>query len=176
MVGQIKGEFEVKEPLLQRYYHTVNNIITRFHKVAVEHIRRQKNKKVDALSQLTTTKKKGHHMFVIQVWLRQPSVAEVECLAITEIETWMTPIVRYLEHDTCKLEEEKAMKQQCSRYTMINQDLYRRGYSRSLLKCITEKQAKYVLKEIHEGVCSNHSGTQTMPTKVLKVGYYWSVV
>ena len=27
MVGQIKGEFEVKKSLLQRYYHTVSNLI-----------------------------------------------------------------------------------------------------------------------------------------------------
>jgi len=39
MVDQIKGEFKVNEPLLQRYYHTVNNNIVRFQKVTVEHIR-----------------------------------------------------------------------------------------------------------------------------------------
>jgi len=55
----------------------------------------------------------SHHRSVVQIWLRQPSVAETKCLAITDVEvkTWMTLIVRYLEHDTCKLEEEKAMKQ-----------------------------------------------------------------
>ena len=62
----------------------------------------------------------------MQIWLRQPSVAEAECLAITgaESETWMTPIIQYLVQRTCRLEDEKAMKQQCSRYTMIDQDLY----------------------------------------------------
>jgi len=103
----------------------------------------------------------------MQIWLRQPSVALVECLAVinAKTETWMTPIVQYLKHGTCKPEEEKAMKQQCSRYTMINRDLYRKGYSTSLLKCITKDKAKYVLKEIHEGVCGSHSGARTMATK-----------
>jgi len=101
-------------------------------------------------------------------------VAEAEFLAITnvEIDTWITPIIEYLEHDTCKLEEEKAMKQQCSRYTVINQDLYRRGYSMSLLKCITKDEVEYVLKEIHEWVFDSHSDARTMATKVLRVGYY----
>ena len=85
----------------------------------------------------------------------------------------MTLIVWYLEHDTCKSEEDKAMKQQCSGYTMLNQDLYQRGYSTSLLKCITKDQVEYVLKEIHEGVCDNHSSARTMVAKVLRVGYYW---
>jgi len=38
VVGQIKGEFEVKKPLLQRYYHTVNNSIAKFDKVIIKHI------------------------------------------------------------------------------------------------------------------------------------------
>jgi len=55
---------------------------------------------------------------------------------------------------------------------MINDGLYRRGYSAPLLKCITRKQVEYVLTEIHEGVCGNHSGAQTMASKVLRAGYY----
>jgi len=60
MVGQIKGEFEVKEPLLQRYYHAARNSITRFHKAPMEHISKQENKRVDALSRLSVTKKRRH--------------------------------------------------------------------------------------------------------------------
>jgi len=107
-----------------------------------------------------------------------PSVSETEYLAIAEAETdnWMTPIIQYLEDGTCKPKQEKTMKQHCTQYTMINDDLYRRGYSAPLLKCITNKQVKYVLTEIHEGVCGNHSGARTMTSKVLKEGYYWLTV
>ena len=59
---------------------------------------------------------------------------------------------------------------------MINQDLYRRGYSRPLLKCVTKEQALYVLKEINEGVCGNHSDAQSIVAKVLRTGYYWPTV
>jgi len=55
---------------------------------------------------------------------------------------------------------------------MINEDLYRKGYSTPLLKCITSKRAEYILAEIHEGVCGNHSGARTMAAKVLWAGYY----
>lgn len=41
-----------------------------------------------------------------------------------------------------------------------------------LLKCITSKRAEYILVEIHEGVCGNHSRTRTMTTKVLRADYY----
>ena len=125
MVGQVKGEFEVKEPLLQRYYHVARNNIARFNKAPLEHIPREENKRVDILSKLSVTKKKSHQR------PRHPSVYETKCLAIAEAETdnWMTLIIQYLEDGTCKPEQEKTMKQQCVWYTMINDDLYRKGYS-----------------------------------------------
>ncbi|XP_068504234.1 uncharacterized protein [Phaseolus vulgaris] len=164
MVGQVNGEFEVKEPMLQRYYHATKNNIARFSKAPLEHIPREDNKRADILSKLSVTKKKSHQRSVIQIWLRHPSVteAEVECLAIEEVEAeadnWMTPVIPYLTAGTCKADQEKAMKQQCARYTMINEDLYQRGYLTPLLKCITNKRAEYIMAEIHEGICRNHAG------------------
>lgn len=71
--------------------------------------------------------------------MKNPSVGEAECLAVTEADTWITPIIQYLELGTCKPGEEKTMRQQCVRYTMIGQDLYKREYSRSLLKCVMKE-------------------------------------
>jgi len=67
--------------------------------------------RADALSRLATTKKKSHHKSVIQISLRNPNVGEVECLAVTEDETLMTPIENYLELSVCKPKEEKTMRQ-----------------------------------------------------------------
>ena len=64
------------------------------------------------------------------------------------------------------------MRQQCTWYTLIGQDLYRRKYSKSLLKCITKEQTEYVLQEIHEGVCGSHLSTRTIVMKVLRAGYF----
>jgi len=102
MVGQVNGEFEVKEPLLQRYYHAAKNNIARFNKAPLEHTPRENNKRADILSKLSVTKKKSHQRSVIQIWMTHPSVSEIECLAIDEVEAetnnWMTPIIQYLNH------------------------------------------------------------------------------
>ena len=133
------------------------------------------------MSKLSVTKKKSHQRAVIQIWLRHPSVteAEAECLAIdeaeAEAENWMTPVIQYLTDGTCKADQEKAMKQQCARCTMINEDLYWRGYSTPLLN-ITNKRIKYILAEIHKGICGNHAGARTMAAKVLRAGYYWPTI
>ncbi|XP_068486288.1 uncharacterized protein [Phaseolus vulgaris] len=123
MVGQVNGDFEVKEPLLQRYYHAAKNSIARFSKAPLQHIPREDNKRADILSKLSVTKKKSHQRSVIQIWLRHPSVteADAECLAIeeekAEADNWTTPVIQYLTDGTCKAGQEKAMKQQCTRYT-----------------------------------------------------------
>jgi hypothetical protein len=51
--------------------------------------------------------------------------------------------------------------------------LYRRGYSLPLLKCLPDEDASYVLKEVHHGVCENHSGAKALANKIIRAGYYW---
>lgn len=43
--------------------------------------------------------------------------------------------------------------------------LYMRGLFSPLLKCLDQDQANYVLRELHDGVCSLHFGEKTMITK-----------
>jgi hypothetical protein len=56
---------------------------------------------------------------------------------------------------------------------MIDDVLYRRGYSHPLLKCLLALEARYVLREIHEGVCGNHSGGRMLAHKAVRARYYW---
>ena len=41
IVGHIKGESQVKDPLLVRYYHKILNIMQSFSKIEIEHIPRE---------------------------------------------------------------------------------------------------------------------------------------
>ena len=43
--------------------------------------------------------------------------------------------------------------------------LYKRGFSAPLLKRIGKEDVNYVLREVHEGVCGNHIGAQTLAGK-----------
>ena len=55
----------------------------------------------------------------------------------------------------------------------MNDTLYKRGFFMPYLKCINKEEAKYVLEEIHEGVCRNHTGTRSLVSKVIRTGYFW---
>ena len=43
-------------------------------------------------------------------------------------------------------------------FTLIDDQLYKRSFGGSYLKCLSELDAKYVLFELHESVCGNHRG------------------
>jgi len=79
----------------------------------------------------------------------------------------MIPIKQFLIDGNCEAHSENVMKQQAARFLLIGQDLYRRGYTQPLLKCITPEQATYVMRDIHKGVCGTHSGAQTMVANIL---------
>ena len=36
-----------------------------------------------------------------------------------------------------------------------------------------EKEAKYVLQEVHGGVCGDHMGAKSLVQKIMRVGYFW---
>ena len=85
------------------------------------------------------------HRSVIHVTLARPSIDLQECLTTDAESTWITPIKQYLLDGTCSPLDEKTMKLQAARFVLIGDDLYRRGYTRPLLKCLTPNQAFYVV-------------------------------
>ena len=64
--------------------------------------------------------------------------------------------------------EAKRIKYQANRYIIINGKLYRQGYVMPNLKCLRPDEVEYIIREIHEGVCGNHSGKRSLAQKALR--------
>ncbi|CAA0830890.1 Unknown protein, partial [Striga hermonthica] len=67
----------------------------------------------------------------------------------------------------------RALRIRAARYTLDNGTLFKRGYSVPLLKCVSETDSRYILEEVHEGICGSHPGAQALSYKILRQGYYW---
>ena len=67
----------------------------------------------------------------------------------------------------------RKMKVQASRFVLIRDVLYKRGFFRSYLRCLSHDEADYVMKEVHEGICGNHSRARSLVHKLIRAGYYW---
>ena len=88
---------------------------------------------------------------------KRPSIEEVPTFVIQSTSSWMTLIVSFLQDGRLPqdAEEAKKIKKRAARFTILNDTLYKRGFSTPYLKCVDEDEdeAKYILEEIHEGVC-----------------------
>ena len=73
---------------------------------------------------------------------------------------WTTPLISYLK--TVILPDEKdaarKLKVQASRFVLIKDVLYKRGFSQPYLRCLCHEEVDYVMREVHKGVCRSHSG------------------
>ena len=57
---------------------------------------------------------------------------------------------------------------------VLNDELYKRGFSQPYLRCVEEEEeAKYVLEEVHGGICGDHMGAKSLARKIMRVGYFW---
>ena len=86
----------------------------------------------------------------------------------------MTSIISFLQdghlpHDT---DEAKKIKKRAAKFTILNDTLYKRGFFMPYLKCLGKDEAKYILEEIHEGVCGDHAGPRSLVSKVIRTGYF----
>ena len=69
--------------------------------------------------------------------------------------------------------EAKKVKVRAIRFIVMNDELYKKGFPLPYLKCLNPKEAVYVLWEIHEGICGNHLGPQSLIGKAIRAGYFW---
>ncbi|XP_058100923.1 uncharacterized protein LOC131245451 [Magnolia sinica] len=86
----------------------------------------------------------------------------------------MDPIIKYLKDDNRT--EAQQMKIKATRYTILNGILYKKGFYLPYMMCVRPEEAEYVVREIHEGICRNHSGGRALVHKVIRQGYYWLTI
>ena len=70
-------------------------------------------------------------------------------------------------------EATRKLKAQAARFVLIKDVLYKRGFSRPYLRCLGNEEANYIMREVHEGIYGNHSGSRSLVHKLMRAGYYW---
>ena len=98
-----------------------------------------------------------------------PSIEEFQTFLVHTHSEWTSPILSYLKDGRLPPNPEKAkkIKKRAARFTVLNDELYKRGFSQPYWRCIEEKEAKYVLKKVHWGVCSDHMGAKSLVQKII---------
>nr|GFB04137.1 reverse transcriptase domain-containing protein [Tanacetum cinerariifolium] len=109
VANQVNGLFEARQPVIKQYLVMAKELLS------IEHIKRDQNKKADALN---VTKE--------------------------EEDNWMIPIWEFLQLGKLPDDPQKARKLgiKASLYKLVDGKLYRRSYLSPWLRCVGAAQAK----------------------------------
>nr|GEW71707.1 reverse transcriptase domain-containing protein [Tanacetum cinerariifolium] len=177
VANQVNETYAAKETNMTRYLEKVKALTNSFKAFFIKQVPISENKKADGLSKITSTSFANLSNQVLVEELKEKSTSTMEVLAVLEEEgdTWMTPIFKYLTDGTLSVEIKKAraVRRKSWQFAIINGTLYKKYFLRPWLRCVGPLQANYVLREIHEGSCNMHAGTQSVVCKALRIGYYW---
>jgi hypothetical protein len=69
--------------------------------------------------------------------------------------------------------KDRKIRRQSLKYTLLDNELYRRTIDGMLLKCLSEEQAKVAMGEVHEGMCGTHQSAHKMKWVLKREGFYW---
>ena len=160
---------------MKKYLERVLQLVKKFKEANFVQIPREENMKADTLAKEASTDQPMNEFDEVQYI---PSIDISEVLQ-TQIEgNWMTPIISYLKDGNLPegKNEARRLRVRSARYVLLNDVLYKRGFSQPYLRCLSPDEANYVLREVHEGACENHLGARSLIHKVVRAGYYWPTI
>ena len=160
---------------MKKYLEKMLLLVKKFKEANFVQIPREENVEADVLAKEALATGAMDEFDEIQY---VPSIDLQEVQQVEGTENWITPIISYLKEGKLPegKDEARKLRVRAARYLLINEVLYKRGFSQPYLRCLAPDEANYVLREVHEGVCGNHSGARSLIHKVVRAGYYWPTV
>ncbi|RDX94356.1 hypothetical protein CR513_23275, partial [Mucuna pruriens] len=132
-------------------------LATSFEKFTLLHVPRKQNERIN-LSKLASTQRSGSNRSIIHKKIYRSMVEESSICCVKMEQMWMNLLLEYFKKDIIPkdLKVTKRLRQEESKYTLLGEHLYKRGYSFPLLGCLDTKEAKYVMRKVHEEMCGSH--------------------
>ena len=171
IINQVNGMCEAKESQMKKYLNKVRQLVKKFKKASFVQLLREENMEANALVKAASA---GEPMDEFDKVQYMPSIDLPKVHQIREEENWMTPIVIFLKDGRLLEDKDEARKLtiKAAKYVLINEVLYKWGFSQPYLRCLAPNELNYVLRENHDRVCGNHLGARALVHKVTRAGYY----
>ena len=179
VMGQVNVEFEFREPRMEKYASLVKQKLSTLTTWKLEHIPRDSNERADALAVVAASFPITETIYLPIYYQPGSSIWYTQVSQIEESPpSWMDPIRLYIATRELPNNRSRAHKVQVqsARFSLVDGLLYKRSLGGPYLKCLTPEQGQYVLAELHEGICKNHSGGRTLAHRAHTQGYYWPVM
>ena len=104
-----------------------------------------------------------------------PGIDVLEVHQIDKVFNWTTPIISYLKDGLLLEDKEEARKLRvkATRFVLMDEVLYKWGFSQPYLRCLNLDESLYVLRDVYEGAYGNHLGAKSLVYQMVRAGYYW---
>jgi ribonuclease HI len=189
IVGQIEKDYLAKDPALLQYLSAVRSLEKQFKGFTLQHVDRSRNEEADALAK-AAARGEALPSDVFYHVIGTPAIRNLEGLQITTnagglrivnlimAEDWRAPITLFLQgyYHPGDVNEAKRLKHRSRDFTLIEGQLYKKGISQPMLKCVTDTVGLQILREVHSGTCGSHSGPSALAAKVIHQGFYWPAI
>ena len=175
IINQVNGMCEDKEDRMKKYLSRVKQLVKKFKEASFVQFLREENMEAEVLAKAALAGGAKDEYDKVQYML---SIDLLEIQQVEDEENWMTPIVIYLKDGRLPedKDEAKRLRIKAAKYVLIDEVLYKRGFSQPYLRCLAPNESNYLLREVHEGACGNHSGARALIHKVVCAGYYWPII
>jgi ribonuclease HI/transposase InsO family protein len=181
VISQVNKEWDCSTESMSKYCTAVRKVEEKFEGLEFHRIERDRNMAADALSKLGSSQAQVPPGVFIQE-VQQPSITTgpgEECKAIEQVEPdpndWRSPIIKYIKNE--EEPDEKATAERIARqsahYSIIGDELYKRGAAGVFMKCIDSGAGRHLLEEIHAGQCEIHAAPRTLVGKAFRSSFYW---
>ena len=97
VIGQIKGDYEVKEERMQKYVRLTRHLTQEFDKVEFAQIPKSQNMTADEVSKLALLEEEGINTNLEMEVQKRPSIEEMPMFAVQRVSSWMTPIMAFIQ-------------------------------------------------------------------------------
>jgi ribonuclease HI len=153
VVIQVDKEYSAKDPALMQYLMAVRSLERQFKGFTLQHVDRAKNEEADALAK-AAARGEALPSDVFYHVIGTPTVQSPEGLQITNdteghrivnlimTEDWQAPIILFLQgyYHPSDINEAKRLKHQSWDFAIIEGQLYKKGVSQPMFKCVTETE------------------------------------
>ena len=179
VVGQVRGDLEVRDSRMQEYLCQIRIIQEKFEAFDLSHISRSGNTHADSLATLATSSTQDFPQVVLVEDLYTHTSTYHGIPRIHQIKlgpSWMDSISLFLKKDVLpeeKFEADKVRRKTPRFWLSEDRKLYKRSFSSPYLFCVHPGALESLLEELHEGVCESHKGGKSLSHRALTQGYWW---
>ncbi|XP_042441316.1 uncharacterized protein LOC122026652 [Zingiber officinale] len=144
---QLSGTFEINSARLRLYAEAFKKLKANFQEVVIKKVPRAENQAADELAKLAS--------FILSIIIQQPIdqvalVAHIDRMeGLTFLSDWRTTLIEFLRAGATPSNQEEAhlLRRRAGRFTLIRDQLYKKDFSRPLLKCVRPEDIEYILQE-----------------------------